>query len=88
MSEEMSGSYIERLAGKSRRIIIFVVDMFAWFIFLIALTKSLLLLGFDQTISDSEGDEYPVVFLALMVPAYWFYYIFCEYVYQKTLGSF
>lgn len=74
-------------ATKSNRIVNFVVDMIVILVTWLAASIGLILLGFDDTYTDEVGDQVPVVPMLIILPIFWGYYIFTEFIFQRTLGK-
>ena len=80
------------LASQSQRVINLIIDTITFLILWFVLT--FILMFFNQFIEvdtsyiDSDGTEGDWIGLAILLPTYWFYYIFMEYKFQKTIGKF
>ena len=75
------------LAGSGDRLINFIVDMITFILLWLIVSFILILIGFNQTYTDSTGETLPIIPMIIVVPTFWGYYVFAELLFQRTLGK-
>lgn len=75
------------LAGRTSRIVNLIIDMVAFFVLWIFLIIVVLCFGFEQSLTNEDNEQIPLLPMLIMIPTYWGYYFFSEYFFQRTLGK-
>ncbi|MGK7391089.1 MAG: RDD family protein [Candidatus Cyclobacteriaceae bacterium M2_1C_046] len=74
-------------AKSEQRIINVIVDMIVIFILWFILSLITIITGLEQFYIDKAGEQIPIISMIIILPTFWAYYIFSEYIFQRTLGK-